>query len=148
MNNCITAENMKFYSISRVSERVVAVPSAMSCTEDFIHKYTTHVHEFICTTISLIPVAPTRAPLRYATWGSLYVSLLGLWWLLRIFFGFAVESPADVSSDESGAEAVSVLFDSDQQNTVAVAQTPSRSGEIMGLTRHSDSAKTKSHCFE
>lgn len=132
-----------------MSERVVAVPSVMSCTEDFIHKYTTHVHKFICTTISLIPVAtPTRAPLRYVTWESLHVSLLGLWWLLCIFFDFAVESPADVSSDESGAEAVSVLFDSDQQNTVAVAQTPSRSGEIMGLTRHSDSAKTKSHCFE
>lgn len=64
--------------------------------------------------------------LLYATWGSLHVSLLGLWWLLRTALGFAAQSPADVSPDESGAEAVSVLFDSDQQNTVAVTQTPSR----------------------
>merc|ERR1719174_2745536 len=65
--------------------------------------------------------------LVYATWGSLHVTLLGLWCLLNIFFGFAIEKPAEENSPgESDAVAPSDLVDGDQQTTVSLEPVASR----------------------
>lgn len=133
MNNCIAAENLKFFI-----QFLVCVSRATSCRGDITF---TRAQVYLYTTAWVLAIyTSTHAPLRYATWGSLHVGLLGVWWLLRVFLGFVVESPADVSSDESDAVAVNRLFESDQQNTIAFTSMPSQRGELLGLSGYSSSA--------